>query len=306
MIKKSLLIFMIFILASGCSSNHDNRRREKYTIEYSDIEYIGHIKSLNKVTYTIDNDTEILVKNGQYVDADTKLFSKYDDEAEYEVKKARANISDLTSDIEHLNNLINKEKSKEIYDDSTINDLNDSVREKQRTIREINLELEQKKVFKEEKSTFSGQVIYKENNISLYSDTYQVVVVLKQNQINDFSNDETYELTMNDRNIGEAKFECILPSEENSLESSLSKYEAVFNIESDYKFNRDMVVTIVRKSNEIVIPSIYVKTDNKKHYVLRNGKQIEIDVKKNIGDNFILKSGLNEGDIIESFGEQSD
>lgn len=107
-------------------------------------------------------------------------------------------------------------------------------------------------------------------------------------------------------NVGDVTLNSIVPCDENNNNLNIAKYEAIFDIKSEYKFTRDMIVDIKKIFNTITIPSEYVREKDSKYYIKMNGKQIEIKVEKKSGNYYILESGVNEGDVIESFGETDD
>ncbi len=306
-IKYSIFSFLLIILLSGCATHPEKNESKKYTIEKECIEYVGHINSVNMISFTIDDETDVLVDNGEMIDAKTKLFSKYNSDVDLEIQKTNMNINNLKDDINVLQSQLDEEMNKNDLDQNLINEINDTIKEKKRSIDEMNIDLEHKNIYTEKKAPFSGQVIIKNNtSIDLYSNIYQVVIILKQEQLQDFNYEDTYYLMVGKENVGDVTLNSIVPCDENNNNLNIAKYEAIFDIKSEYKFTRDMIVDIKKIFNTITIPSEYVREKDSKYYIKMNGKQIEIKVEKKSGNYYILESGVNEGDVIESFGETDD
>ncbi len=304
---KNIIFSLLIILLSGCATHPEKNESKKYTIEKECIEYVGHINSVNMISFTIDDETDVLVDNGEMIDAKTKLFSKYNSDVDLEIQKTNMNINNLKDDINVLQSQLDEEMNKNDLDRNIINEINDTIKEKKRNIDEMNIDLKHKNIYTEKKAPFSGQVIIKNNtSIDLYSNIYQVVIILKQEQLQDFNYEDTYYLMVGKENVGDVTLNSIVPCDENNNNLNIAKYEAIFDIKSEYKFTRDMIVDIKKIFNTITIPSEYVREKDSKYYIKMNGKQIEIKVEKKSGNYYILESGVNEGDVIESFGETDD
>lgn len=151
---KNIIFSLLIILLSGCATHPEKNESKKYTIEKECIEYVGHINSVNMISFTIDDETDVLVDNGEMIDAKTKLFSKYNSDVDLEIQKTNMNINNLKDDINVLQSQLDEEMNKNDLDRNIINEINDTIKEKKRNIDEMNIDLKHKNIYTEKKHRF--------------------------------------------------------------------------------------------------------------------------------------------------------
>lgn len=153
---------------------------------------------------------------------------------------------------------------------------------------------------------YNGQVIINDNVLTLYSTEVQVIYNATQEQVKNFSYDKIYDVKLDNVDIGIAKVNYIIPNDEITSKGINSYYKVIFNIETNTKLLRNNIVTIIDKSSDLFIPNDYVKEDEGKFYVNKNGDDVQVVLEK-LDNRYKVISGVKEKDILKSYvGNKND
>lgn len=330
--KQVMLLFFLSIVTiglMGCSKEETEIIYNEYVVEYSKTEYSSYIESKYINQYSLKEKDILLVSTGDYVEENKYMFNI--DNSDWIVQNIKNNnqlnninmdietnntkLKEVDSNINIINNKINQcsiqeerdslnEEKKELI--TYKEEINHSILESQRLLTDLKLDIQYADNKISQKAMYNGQVIINDNVLTLYSTEVQVIYNATQEQVKNFSYDKIYDVKLDNVDIGIAKVNYIIPNDEITSKGINSYYKVIFNIETNTKLLRNNIVTIIDKSSDLFIPNDYVKEDEGKFYVNKNGDDVQVVLEK-LDNRYKVISGVKEKDILKSYvGNKND
>ena len=327
-----LLLVLIFILFYYLT--HRGKKEEVYVDEYSymkveqtdeigTINLNGYVKANNPIGIFVDKKLkvkEVFIKNGDFVEKGQILMTFDDDETNKlnrNIEKERINLQKIQRDLKTTRELQKLGGASK----NDVKNLEDNARISQLSIDEYTEVLN--KTATEVRSPVDGVVsnlkaqenylVDTDSSLLEIIDSNDLRIIVEIPEYNsqsvklgqsvkvrqDISNDDKVydgEITK----ISRLSTTSILTSE-NVLEADVKTKEVIPNLIPGFKIKA--VLQLKADEKNIIIPKIALQSENGKYFVFtidtkNTVKRKEVTVKNIVGDNIIVTSGLNVGEIL--------
>ena len=331
---KFIILLILIILGLVYYLTHRNKKEKIYTNDYSYMEVKktdeigtlnlnGYIKANNPIGIFVDKKLkvkEVFIKNGDFVEKGQVLMTFDDDESNKlnrNIEKERINLQKIQRDLKTTRELQKLGGASK----NDVKNLEDNARISQLSIDEYTEVLN--KTATEVRSPVDGVVsnlkaqenylVDTDSSLLEIIDSNDLRIIVEIPEYNsqsvklgqsvkvrqDISNDDKVydgEITK----ISRLSTTSILTSE-NVLEADVKTKEVIPNLIPGFKIKA--VLQLKADEKNIIIPKIALQSENGKYFVftidIKNTiKRKEVTVKNIVGDNIIVTSGLNVGEIL--------
>ena len=331
---KFIILLILIILGLVYYFTHGNKKEKIYINDYSYMEVKktdeigtlnlnGYIKANNPIGIFVDKKLkvkEVFIKNGDFVKKGQILMTFDDDETNKlnrNIEKERINLQKIQRDLKTTRELQKLGGASK----NDVKNLEDNARISQLSIDEYTEVLN--KTATEVRSPVDGVVsnlkaqenylVDTDSSLLEIIDSNDLRIIVEIPEYNsqsvklgqsvkvrqDISNDDKVydgEITK----ISRLSTTSILTSE-NVLEADVKTKEVIPNLVSGFKIKA--VLQLKADEKNIIIPKIALQSENGKYFVFtidtkNTVKRKEVTVKNIVGDNIIVTSGLNVGEIL--------
>ncbi|WDA46774.1 efflux RND transporter periplasmic adaptor subunit [Fusobacterium nucleatum] len=331
---KFIILLILIILGLVYYFTHENKKEKIYINDYSYMEVKktdeigtlnlnGYIKANNPIGIFVDKKLkvkEVFIKNGDFVKKGQILMTFDDDETNKlnrNIEKERINLQKIQRDLKTTRELQKLGGASK----NDVKNLEDNARISQLSIDEYTEVLN--KTATEVRSPVDGVVsnlkaqenylVDTDSSLLEIIDSNDLRIIVEIPEYNsqsvklgqsvkvrqDISNDDKVydgEITK----ISRLSTTSILTSE-NVLEADVKTKEVIPNLIPGFKIKA--VLQLKADEKNIIIPKIALQSENGKYFVFtidtkNTVKRKEVTVKNIVGDNIIVTSGLNVGEIL--------
>ena len=331
---KFIILLILIILGLVYYFTHENKKEKIYINDYSYMEVKktdeigtlnlnGYIKANNPIGIFVDKKLkvkEVFIKNGDFVKKGQILMTFDDDETNKlnrNIEKERINLQKIQRDLKTTRELQKLGGASK----NDVKNLEDNARISQLSIDEYTEVLN--KTATEVRSPVDGVVsnlkaqenylVDTDSSLLEIIDSNDLRIIVEIPEYNsqsvklgqsvkvrqDISNDDKVydgEITK----ISRLSTTSILTSE-NVLEADVKTKEVIPNLVPGFKIKA--VLQLKADEKNIIIPKIALQSENGKYFVFtidtkNTVKRKEVTVKNIVGDNIIVTSGLNVGEIL--------
>lgn len=331
---KFIILLILIILGLVYYFTHGNKKEKIYINDYSYMEVKktdeigtlnlnGYIKANNPIGIFVDKKLkvkEVFIKNGDFVEKGQVLMTFDDDESNKlnrNIEKERINLQKIQRDLKTTRELQKLGGASK----NDVKNLEDNARISQLSIDEYTEVLN--KTATEVRSPVDGVVsnlkaqenylVDTDSSLLEIIDSNDLRIIVEIPEYNsqsvklgqsvkvrqDISNDDKVydgEITK----ISRLSTTSLLTSE-NVLEADVKTKEVIPNLIPGFKIKA--VLQLKADEKNIIIPKIALQSENGKYFVftidIKNTiKRKEVTVKNIVGDNIIVTSGLNVGEIL--------
>ena len=331
---KFIILLILIILGLVYYFTHENKKEKIYINDYSYMEVKktdeigtlnlnGYIKANNPIGIFVDKKLkvkEVFIKNGDFVKKGQILMTFDDDETNKlnrNIEKERINLQKIQRDLKTTRELQKLGGASK----NDVKNLEDNARISQLSIDEYTEVLN--KTATEVRSPVDGVVsnlkaqenylVDTDSSLLEIIDSNDLRIIVEIPEYNsqsvklgqsvkvrqDISNDDKVydgEITK----ISRLSTTSILTSE-NVLEADVKTKEVIPNLIPGFKIKA--VLQLKADEKNIIIPKIALQSENGKYFVFtidtkNTVKRKEVTVKNIVGDNIIVTSGLNIGEIL--------
>ena len=331
---KFIILLILIILGLVYYFTHENKKEKIYINDYSYMEVKktdeigtlnlnGYIKANNPIGIFVDKKLkvkEVFIKNGDFVKKGQVLMTFDDDETNKlnrNIEKERINLQKIQRDLKTTRELQKLGGASK----NDVKNLEDNARISQLSIDEYTEVLN--KTATEVRSPVDGVVsnlkaqenylVDTDSSLLEIIDSNDLRIIVEIPEYNsqsvklgqsvkvrqDISNDDKVydgEITK----ISRLSTTSLLTSE-NVLEADVKTKEVIPNLIPGFKIKA--VLQLKADEKNIIIPKIALQSENGKYFVftidIKNTvKRKEVTVKNIVGDNIIVTSGLNVGEIL--------
>ncbi|WP_338948356.1 efflux RND transporter periplasmic adaptor subunit [Fusobacterium nucleatum] len=331
---KFIMLLILIILGLVYYFTHENKKEKIYINDYSYMEVKktdeigtlnlnGYIKANNPIGIFVDKKLkvkEVFIKNGDFVKKGQILMTFDDDETNKlnrNIEKERINLQKIQRDLKTTRELQKLGGASK----NDVKNLEDNARISQLSIDEYTEVLN--KTATEVRSPVDGVVsnlkaqenylVDTDSSLLEIIDSNDLRIIVEIPEYNsqsvklgqsvkvrqDISNDDKVydgEITK----ISRLSTTSILTSE-NVLEADVKTKEVIPNLIPGFKIKA--VLQLKADEKNIIIPKIALQSENGKYFVFtidtkNTVKRKEVTVKNIVGDNIIVTSGLNVGEIL--------
>ena len=331
---KFIILLILIILGLVYYFTHENKKEKIYINDYSYMEVKktdeigtlnlnGYIKANNPIGIFVDKKLkvkEVFIKNGDFVQKGQVLMTFDDDETNKlnrNIEKERINLQKIQRDLKTTRELQKLGGASK----NDVKNLEDNARISQLSIDEYTEVLN--KTATEVRSPVDGVVsnlkaqenylVDTDSSLLEIIDSNDLRIIVEIPEYNsqsvklgqsvkvrqDISNDDKVydgEITK----ISRLSTTSILTSE-NVLEADVKTKEVIPNLIPGFKIKA--VLQLKADEKNIIIPKIALQSENGKYFVFtidtkNTVKRKEVTVKNIVGDNIIVISGLNVGEIL--------
>ncbi|WP_338942614.1 efflux RND transporter periplasmic adaptor subunit [Fusobacterium nucleatum] len=331
---KFIILLILIILGLVYYFTHENKKEKIYINDYSYMEVKktdeigtlnlnGYIKANNPIGIFVDKKLkvkEVFIKNGDFVKKGQVLMTFDDDETNKlnrNIEKERINLQKIQRDLKTTRELQKLGGASK----NDVKNLEDNARISQLSIDEYTEVLN--KTATEVRSPVDGVVsnlkaqenylVDTDSSLLEIIDSNDLRIIVEIPEYNsqsvklgqsvkvrqDISNDDKVydgEITK----ISRLSTTSILTSE-NVLEADVKTKEVIPNLIPGFKIKA--VLQLKADEKNIIIPKIALQSENGKYFVFtidtkNTVKRKEVTVKNIVGDNIIVTSGLNVGEIL--------
>ena len=331
---KFIILLILIILGLVYYFTHENKKEKIYINDYSYMEVKktdeigtlslnGYIKANNPIGIFVDKKLkvkEVFIKNGDFVKKGQILMTFDDDETNKlnrNIEKERINLQKIQRDLKTTRELQKLGGASK----NDVKNLEDNARISQLSIDEYTEVLN--KTATEVRSPVDGVVsnlkaqenylVDTDSSLLEIIDSNDLRIIVEIPEYNsqsvklgqsvkvrqDISNDDKVydgEITK----ISRLSTTSILTSE-NVLEADVKTKEVIPNLIPGFKIKA--VLQLKADEKNIIIPKIALQSENGKYFVFtidtkNTVKRKEVTVKNIVGDNIIVISGLNVGEIL--------
>lgn len=313
--NKIIILLITLTLLFGCKASLDDPEKDNSTFRVipQESKYYGYFDSTHYTAFLMEANMEIFVKQGEWVNKDFTIAKIYYKEKDIEKQQ---NEIIITRKQKECNELI---KEKKAITDSLLNTVDGEEKIKNRDYLK-DLEEKEKIIMNELEdlkfitmnlvvtklliSEYEGQVIFLDNQIRLYSRSLVVKLIISEFYLEQINTSNMYNyFTSSNKKVGQGKIKAVYPSEEDSILGKEAKYVVEFECnEIDQSYLRNETVTIIDQNIEFQVPSSYVfRGEDGNWYVHFQGASLfqQVEVKSQNEQNFIIKSGIKENDILQ-------
>ena len=333
-LKFIIILLILIILGLAYYFSHANSKEKIYTQDYSYMEVKktdeigtlnlnGYIKANNPIGIFVDKKLkvkEVFIKNGDFVEKGQILMTFDDDEANKlnrNIEKERINLEKIQRDLNTTRELYklggaSRDEVRNLEDNARVSQLNiDEYTEVlNKTATEVrspvdgvvsNLKAQENYLVDTDSSLLE---IIDSNDLRIIVEipeynTQSVKLGQSVKVRQDISDDDKVydgEITK----ISRLSTTSSLTSE-NVLEADVKTKELIPNLVPGFKIKA--VLQLKSDEKNIVIPKIALQSENGKYFVFtidtkNTVKRKEVTVKNIVGDNIIVTSGLNVGEIL--------
>ncbi|MFC2423943.1 MAG: efflux RND transporter periplasmic adaptor subunit, partial [Fusobacterium polymorphum] len=331
---KFIILLILIILGLVYYLTHRNKKEKIYTNDYSYMEVKktdeigtlnlnGYIKANNPIGIFVDKKLkvkEVFIKNGDFVEKGQVLMTFDDDESNKlnrNIEKERINLQKIQRDLKTTRELYKLGGASK----DEVRNLEDSARVSQLNIDEFTEVLN--KTATEVRSPVDGVVsnlkaqenylVDTDSSLLEIIDSNDLRVIVEIPEYNSQSvklgqsvkvrqdisdDDKVYEGEIT--KISRLSTTSTLTSE-NVLEAEVKTKEVIPNLVPGFKIKA--VLQLKADEKNIIIPKIALQSENGKYFVFtidskNTVKRKEVTVKNIVGDNIIVTSGLNVGEIL--------
>ena len=331
---KFIILLILIILGLVYYFTHENKKEKIYINDYSYMEVKktdeigtlnlnGYIKANNPIGIFVDKKLkvkEVFIKNGDFVKKGQVLMTFDDDETNKlnrNIEKERINLQKIQRDLKTTRELQKLGGASK----NDVKNLEDNARISQLSIDEYTEVLN--KTATEVRSPVDGVVsnlkaqenylVDTDSSLLEIIDSNDLRIIVEIPEYNsqsvklgqsvkvrqDISNDDKVydgEITK----ISRLSTTSLLTSE-NVLEADVKTKEVIPNLIPGFKIKA--VLQLKADEKNIIIPKIALQSENGKYFVFtidtkNTVKRKEVTVKNIVGDNIIVTSGLNVGEIL--------